>query len=316
MDEAGLEAVLRQQDLLLTRAQARQAGLSREALRHRLRRGGPWQRVTSGVLAAFSGELTERQRMRAALLHGGESAMLGGLTAVLHHGMRYVPPSGKVHVLVAHQQHRSSSAFVIVKRTHELPRGVLRDGLLTAPLPRAAVDACRDLRDLRSVRALLAETVQRRRVRVEDLRRELERGETAGSALARTVLEEVTAGVRSAPEAELRELFAASTVLKPAVWNRSLYLGSDWLGDPDGYFPDAGLVVESDSLQWHSGTEAYEQTMARHGRFERVGLHVLHITPRRRRERPDAVLADVEATYVAALRSGPPPGLRVVRRAA
>jgi len=308
-----LDELLRVQDGLLTRSQALQR-LSPAALRHRLRPGGPWLRLLPGVYLASTGVPTSRQRLRAALLHGGEAAVLSGPTALEQHGLVAPAPDPRVHVLVPHEHRPSTHRLVVVRRTTRELQPVLRHGLPTAPLPRALVDACRPLRDERAVRALLASAVQGGLVRVSALSAELEAGERAGSALARRVLEEVSDGVRSAPEAELRQLFSTSDVLPSALWNCRLLHRGSWLADPDAYFEEAGLVVESDSRAWHLSPQDWEATLARHGRMEATGLHVLHISPQRRRRDPAPVLAEVEAAYLAALPTGPPPDVSVDRR--
>ena len=307
-----LDELLAVQDCVLTRGQALRH-LSPAALRHRLRPGGPWQQLLPGVYLTTSGVPTQRQRLRAALLHGGSRAVLGGASAVQQHGLAAPVPDPRVHLLVPHQHRPAPHDLVVVRRTTRPLVPVRRDGLPTAPLPRAVVDACRPLRSERAVRALVAAAVQRRLVPVQALVAELEAGESAGSALVRRVVEEVCDGVRSAPEAELRQLFRMSLVLPAPLWNcRLLHLGS-WLADPDAYFEDAGLVVESDSREWHLSPQDWEATLARHARMEATGLHVLHVPPQRHRHSPEVVLAEVEAAYLAARRSGPPPGITVQR---
>ncbi|GAC1330134.1 MAG: hypothetical protein NVSMB13_18080 [Mycobacteriales bacterium] len=92
---------------------------------------------------------------------------------------------------------------------------MLVDGLPCTPIDRAVIDACRRLADLRSVRALMAESIQRGRVTVDLLRRELDAGPTSGSRLPRLALAEVDLGVRSAPEAELMALVRGSRLPMP-----------------------------------------------------------------------------------------------------
>lgn len=310
-----LSRLLRTQDQLLTRAQALEH-LTASALRHRLRPGGPWKVVLPAVYAAFTGALTPQQCERAALLHAGPQSQLAGRTATLRHGLRSLAYDGQVHVLVPHDRQPSSVAFVAVRRTHRLPEPVRVRGLPTVPLARAVVDAGRTLRTLREVRALVAEPVQARRLRVEDLADELAAGHSAGSLLVRRALAEVGAGVRSATEAELRVLFLRSPLLRHAVWNARLVdQHGRWLADVDAYLEDAGLAVESDSKAWHLSPEDWEQTMARSARLAGAGVQVVHVPPQRHRRTPELVVAEVEQAYLAARRTGPPPGIRVLRPA-
>lgn len=311
-----LDTLLRSQDQLITRAQALQH-LSPSALRHRLRPGGPWQVVLPGVCAAVTGTLTPRQRYRAALLHAGPRAQLAGRTAVLGHGLRSLRPDGRVHVLAPHDTQPSTTGFVVVTRTLRLPGPRLLDGLPTVPLPRAVVDAARTLGTLREVRALVAEPVQARRVRLQDLVDELAAGHSAGSRLVRVALAEVGAGVRSTTEAELRVLLRGSALLRHARWDvRLVDLRGRWLADVDAYLEDAGLAVESDSRAWHLSPEDWEATMARHARLAGAGVQVVHVPPQRHRRTPGLVVAELEQAYRAALRTGPASGARVAPRRA
>lgn len=306
-----LAQLLAEQDAVVRRDQALQH-LSSGALRHRLGRGRRWQRLLPAVYLAASGEPSRRQLLLAGLLHGGDDAQLSGLTALEVHGLRPAPDQ-RVHVLVPHHRHVASCGHVVVQRTHRLPPPLCLQGLPVTPVARAVVEACRRLPDLGDVRAVVAGAVQRRRTTVERLELELAEGHSAGSALVRRALREVADGVRSAPEAELRALFRRSRVLPAARWNCRLLLHGQWLGDPDAYFEEAGLVVESESRQWHLSPADWEATLARHDRLAATGLHVLHLSPQRRQRDPDGVLALVERAYAAGLRTGPPPGVTVAR---
>lgn len=308
-----LDELLALQDGVLTRAQAL-ARLSEGAVRHRLRSGGRWLLLLPGVYLASTGVPTRRQQLRAALLYAGEQAVLASGTALEAYGLPPARPDSRVHVLVPHDRRPAQHRLVVVRRTTRNTGHVVRAGLPVCPLPRAVVDACRRLRAERDVRALVAAAVQQRLLTVAGLTAELAAGESAGSALVRRVLEEVADGIRSAPEGELRALLARSTTLPPALWNCRLRHLGGWLADPDAYFPDAGLVVESDSHAWHLSPQDWEATLARHSRMEATGLHVLHVSPQRQRRAPAAVLAEIEAAYLAALRSGPAPGITVDTR--
>ena len=71
---------------------------------------------------------------------------------------------------------------------------------------RALVDAARQLTDLPYISELVASAVQRGKILVAHLVRELDAGSAAGSARMRLVLGEVAEGVRSTAEADLRTL--------------------------------------------------------------------------------------------------------------
>lgn len=231
-----LDALLRAQQGLVTREQALRH-LTRSALRHRLRAGGPWQRLHPAVYLTTTGSPTWSQLLLGALLHAGPRAQLSGQTALALHGLRLAGPE-PVHVLVPHETQPQGGSALVVHRTHRLPPPVRLQGLPVSPVSRAVVDAARALSRADDVRALVAASVQRRRTTPERLREELEAGHSAGSALVRAVLEEVTDGVRSVPEAALRRLLLSSRLLPTARWNCRLLLHGRWLAGP-GRLPGA-----------------------------------------------------------------------------
>ncbi|RIQ13690.1 hypothetical protein DY240_25460 [Jiangella rhizosphaerae] len=96
--------------------------MTRDAVRHATRAGGPWQRVLPGVYATFSGPLAPQHRRRAAILHGGPGAAISGAWACEMSGLEYGPPAGAaIDVLVPWESARRSKGFVRVCRTTRPP---------------------------------------------------------------------------------------------------------------------------------------------------------------------------------------------------
>lgn len=294
--------VARTQDGLLTRQQAALVGVSRSRVRH-LVRSGRWQLALPRVYTTFSGPIGERQLLRAALLYASPGAQLTAATSCRLHGLKYVPGDRSlVHVLVDERRQVASVAFVRVHRTTQLPTPHTKQGLPVTPVARAAVDACRDTASLRDVRALLCEVVQRGLSTADRLSTAIGAGHSAGSALPRRALADVVGGCRSAPECELLDLLSRSWLPAPA-WNLAIRVGPG--GDravPDARWAEAGLVVEVDSAEWHDYGESAEQTRRRHARLAAMGWTVIPVSPRRLREEPAMVLAEIEAAYLLAVR--------------
>lgn len=282
-------ALMADQRGLVTRGQAL-GGLSRAAIEHRLRPGGPWQVVLPAVYASFTGELATHQRWIAALLFGGPACLLGGATAVALHGLRQGPRSRQVHLLMPHKIRRANQGFVRIRRTTSMPPPMFFDDLRAVPVGRAVVDACRELVTLDQVRGLVAESVQRRKATAEDIAAEVARGASAGSALITRALAEVFAGTRSVAESYGRALLEGSALPRP-VWNRDLFTATgEWLACPDAWWCEAGVVLEVDSREWHLLPEHWAATLRRHARMTSYGLLVVHVTPRQLREQPIEVL--------------------------
>ncbi|MDQ3465768.1 MAG: hypothetical protein M3500_14000, partial [Actinomycetota bacterium] len=195
-------------DSVLTVASAAAAGVSRHAIAHQVSRGR-WLRLLPGVYLTHGGTPTPVERAAAALLFAGEGAVLSGSHALQRYAVRSAPLSvAKILVLTPMSNARRSAGFVFVRRTHLAPAQPVRIGrLAVAPITRAVIDACLGLRSQRTVRAIVAEVVQRRRCSAADLAAELAVSGRRGSAFCRAAILEVGAGAWSAPECEVGELF-------------------------------------------------------------------------------------------------------------
>jgi hypothetical protein len=239
------------QDGLLTRHQLLTHGVTVDAIRHALGRNGRWRRIVNGIYAAFTGPLQERHLVRAALLYAGPGAMVTGSTACRAYGLRYAPAAGRTQLLVPESVQRARIAIANIRRTRALP--VPRDvqSFPCAPPERAAVDACRDQRSLRTVRAVLCEVVQRGLTTPQHLVATLAQGQSNGSALPRRALEDIVAGCRSAPECEFGDMVLRSTILPEPAWNTPLPdpRGADIY--PDARLAQARLLLEMESVGWH-----------------------------------------------------------------
>lgn len=273
--------------------------MSDAAIRHATRPGGRWQRLRPGIYASFTGTLTDRQRLRAALLHGGVDAALSGADACRAHGLRYVPDGQPITVLVPNERQIISLTGVRVVRVRQLPRIRYRSGLPMADIPRAVLDLCSCLVTLRDVRAVVCECVQRGRTTPQRLEAELGRFPTRGSRLARRAIDDALLGSRSAPECELHDILARSRLLPAPQRNVAL---PDVAGIvPDAWWLEARLIVEVDSVEHHQLGLGPEYTQRRHAALAAAGWVVLPISPRRIREDPQGVLREIEAAYLAGL---------------
>jgi hypothetical protein len=292
-----LSALIRKQDGVVSRKQALAAGLSPNALRHRLRPGGPWSVWLPGVYQTETGALTQAQREIAALLYCGPHSVLTG-AAALRHYLLPAPESAIIDVLIPAGSRGKSISYVRVHRTTRMP--VMIYGLphrVCAPPERAAADAVRGLTDLRAARALLAGVVQNRGCTPSQLKQELSAGPVQYSALLRSVLAEVADGVRSAPEGELRGLIKKADLPMP-LFNPRLYLPNGaFIACPDAWWPEAGVAVEIDSKRWHLSPDDWERTMDRHDQLSQYAIVTLHFTPHKLRSDQASVLATLKNAY-------------------
>ena len=300
IDRDALARTLDHQLYVITREQAVTVGVTRHALRHRLRSGGPWQGLLPGVYLATTGTPTPIQQEMAAMLYAGPDSVVTGLAAVRQHHIRG-PVTELVDVLVPASRRRRDADFVRLHRTTHLPTRVWQLGPLRYALPaRAVADAVRDLTSLRDVRAMVADAVQRSHCRVPDLSTELNAGPSVGSKLFREALTDVADGIRSAAEGDLKDLLTKAGLPMP-LFNASIYDGDGtFIARPDAWWPERGVAVEVDSHEWHLSPHDHTRTLERQRRMGKHGIVVLPFTPREIRTQP----ADVINTIRHALETG------------
>ncbi len=247
----------------------------------------------------------------AALLYAGPRSLITGPVALMHYGLRSAVMLETVDVLVPPGRQRLSTAFVRLHRTARLPGQIVSAGPLRfVPVGRAVADAAWLLTELRDVRGVVADAVQRGRCRVPELAAELSDGPIRGSAMFRSVLAEVAEGIRSSAEGDLRDLIRAARLPTP-LFNASLYAGDAFLASPDAWWPDAGVSAEADSREWHLSPDDWDRTRTRHDRMCATGIIPLHFSPRQIRREP----AEVARLIRDALHNGlqrPPLPIRTV----
>ena len=215
IDSQVLDQILDEQNGVLTRGQALRVGLTDQALRHRLRDGGPWSGLLPSVYMAASGTPALPQLFMAAQLYGGSGSVITGSMVLKWHGIWH-PEESVVDVLIPADRKRRSTEFVRIHRTTRLPERVWRVGAVRFALPeRAVADTVTHLRSLRDVRAVVASAAQRRKCTIPALVRELNEGRHQGSANFRAALADVVAGIRSAAEADLKDIVANRICRRP-----------------------------------------------------------------------------------------------------
>jgi hypothetical protein len=304
-DPVALQELIRQQDSVVSRAQALRAGLSRHAIGYRLRDGGPWRVLLPAVYLALPGAPTQAQWETAAVLYGGPYAMITGAAALRFYEFGQIPrrDGDVVDLLIPARFQRASTGCVRVHRTsHMPPMWAKGPSARRYAFPaRAVVDTARWLNDLREVRALVGDAVQNRHCAIAQLADELRVGGTPNGALLRKVIAEATDGVRSAPEAELRDLIIKACMPLP-LFNPRLYLPSGkFIACPDAWWPDAGVAIEVDSRRWHLAPDDWERTKSRHSDLGQYGIVTLHVTPHQLRTAAAPFLGKAANAYKAGI---------------
>ncbi len=234
--------LLGEQDAVLSRWQALEAGMTRSAWEHRIRTGR-WQLVLPGVAAAHSGDVTWRQRAWAATVYAGEGAALSGdaavhLAAQAGDRSRAEAPPERIDVAVPANCKVSRRAFFVPHRCSALD--VLRhparrpSQLRVAP---AVLHSAAWAKTARAAEWRLAAPVQSRLVRVSDLRSALSLLPRLHRwALMRSVLVDAELGAHAGTELDFLALLRRHGLPLPDRMQRRLrsnglyYLDCWWQG--------------------------------------------------------------------------------------
>jgi hypothetical protein len=318
-DRDAIAALFAQQTNVAAHAQLLGLGMPLSTITHRIAPHGPWQRILPGVVICHRGTPTRRELVVAATLYSGDRAVVTGMEALRAHGVRAAVKSSstQVHTLIPNERRRQNHGFVLVERSRHLPEPVDIDGIPTAPIAKAVVDACRRLERLNLVRELVAEVVQSRKVAISEMRDAVAAAARQRTALSNLVLEEMSAGVRSVAEGRARDLILPLPIPQPE-WNVRLHsTDGTFIAEPDGYWLELLAALEIDSMRWHLSPESYKRTQRRQRKLlTEAGVLVLPVAPSDIIESPKQFQQDVRNFVLQAQRRTPPSGLVVVRRRA
>jgi len=263
--DARAAQVAARQHGVLTRRQLEEAGLGSKAITIRVRKG-QLRRVHQGTYALGVFPLTHRQRWMAAVLAGGEGAVLShSSAAALWELLR--PIDGPVHVSIPTQQKRRSRQGI---RLHRCPSLVQR-GLLTH---RHHIPVTTIQRTIDDLDGTVAPYLLRRAKRQAELKNVRLKG-AEGKRL----------------RSDLEEDFLALCVrccLPSSETN--VKIGRH---EVDFLWREHKLVVEIDSFLYHQGSVAFHEDHARDLDLRQQGYTVLHFTEKQLESEPDRVVADV-----------------------
>ena len=122
-------------------------------------------------------------------------------------------------------------------------------------------------------------------------------------------LTDVADGIRSAAEADLKDLLVKSGLPMP-LFNPSVYDGDTFIAKPDAWWPELGVAAEVDSHEYHMSPEDHAKTLARGRRMGVAQIVTLRFTPKQIRSEPAEVIDSIRGTLEGA--AAPPLNLRTV----
>lgn len=318
---------------LMTTAQLRAHGIPAAEANEQSRAGGPWQQLLPGVFLLHAAPPTSEERLHAVLMYATRArhrepapgvpaqptarqphrpvyteAMITGLAALALHGFTSAPalPSLEaIDVLVPRMRRLRSAGCARIVRTADLPEPEPVTGLPVAPVPRALADAVARLTDAATVRRLLTEAVRGGHCEPAAVVRELSEGRLLGRRHVVDAVDSLLAEGRAIAEDRLYRMVREYGLPDP-VWNVDLRLpGGPHLGGVDAYWPQPAVAVELDTRAPRPGEgqdedAQWSQYARKREHLERLGITVVHITPRKLRDAPEQQAAVVRTALMAA----------------
>ncbi|HEX3359547.1 MAG TPA: type IV toxin-antitoxin system AbiEi family antitoxin domain-containing protein [Solirubrobacterales bacterium] len=262
----------RAQHWVLTRADLEALGFSDAAVEHRVAIGR-LHPVARGIYAVGRAELAPQGKWMAAVLACGDGAVLSHRSAAELWGIGY-EEKGRIDVTIRRRS-RLERAGVRVHCRPKLPeRSVVRRLGLPATHPvQTLIDLATELKPLRLERAVNQADVHDL-VDPETLRTALD-GFVGmpGVKTLRTLLDRHTFRLS---DSDLEVLFRplARAAALPSPLSKHWVLGYE----VDFWFPDHGLVVETDGLRYHRTPAQQARMVKRDQTHTAAGLRVLRFT--------------------------------------
>ncbi|MEU0373449.1 hypothetical protein ABZ070_24895 [Streptomyces sp. NPDC006283] len=299
-------------------AQLRTQGVAPARVAEQCRPGGAWQLLLPGVYLLHSGPPTSEERLHATLLYAGRpvlpaprqepapygEAMITGLAALALHGFSAAPPLTAlelIDVLVPRTRRLRSAGCARLVRGHTLPRAQEITGMPVAPAPRAVADAVAQLDDPQLIGRLLTEAVRGDHCEPAALVRELNDARLLDRPHVVTAVDDLLAEGRALTEGRLYALVRDGGLPDP-LWNVDLRMpGGPHLGGVDAYWPEQAVAVELDTRAPRQDEDAeWSQYVRKREHLERLGITVVHLTPRKLREAPEQQATVVRTALMAA----------------
>lgn len=309
---------------VLTTAQLRAHGISSAQMNEQCRAGGAWQQILPGVFLLHPGPPTSEERLHAVLMYASREsapgvpaqprpdephrpvyaeAMVTGLAALALHGFTSAPPLPaleRIDVLVPRLRRLRSTGCARIVRTPALPTPRAVEGVPLAPVPRALADAVSELADASTVRRLLTEAVRGGHCEPASVVRALNQAKLLGRPHVVDAVDSLLAEGRAIAEDRLYRMVREFGLPDP-VWNVDLRLpGGPHLGGLDAYWPEQAVALELDTRAPRQDEDALWSEYARkREHLERLGITVVHVTPKKLRDSMEQQAAVVRTALMA-----------------
>ena len=291
-------ALADQQAGLLSRRQLNELGLDRFFVRNQVD-AGRWVEVTAMVVATFTGQLPRLACMWMGVLHAGDTAVIGGLTAAEVLGLRHWERE-EVTVLVPDELDFEESVpgvrFVRTRRNIAEMR-LHRAGIPVARIEPAVLLWAAYQPSRRAAQGVVAAVVQQRLSTPDRLYSWVQQMRPLRWArMFRAALEEIAGGAQSLGEIDVRRMCRAVGIVPPhRQRQRRDATGRMRWTDCEWDLPSGDVLVLEVDGSFHMDVGHWEDDLARQRRISGPGRIVVRCTTRELRDDREQVGRDLIA---------------------
>lgn len=271
----------------MTRQQLLRLGFGPRSIEHRIAHGR-LHLVMHGVYAVGWPELTPKRRWMAAVLACGSKAMLSHRSAAALWGIGS-EKRGRVDISVRRRcELRRHGLHVRSRRTVATTDILEEDGIPATSPTRTLVDLATELVEIAVERAV-NEADKRDLIDPETLRTGLDRYEgEPGTPLLRKLLDKRTFRLS---DSDLEIFFRPIAAEAGLPFPVSKQIVNGW--EVDFYWPDLGLVVETDGLRYHRTASTQTRDARRDRAHALAGMTPLRFTHYEVKHEPAGVRAEL-----------------------
>ena len=297
--ESVLGGIAADQYGVVTMKQALDIGISRDAVRRRVRAGSLVQ-MCPGVFRVVGAPRSWRQRAMAASLWVGPNGAVGRATAcALHHLDGFGPP-----VAIELVTPRNLQSQQRLLKLHRTPFWLDQDRTTVAGIGVTSIE--RTLIDVAGIAGegrleVAIEDALRRRLtqagRIMDRLEMMPRNTAGRGTLERLIAERgAERPAESGLEVKVIRLLRELGYPRPL---RQKVLDDDgrFVGRVDLAFPERRLIIEVDSFRFHTGRQAWDRDRERRNSLTALGWVMLHATSAMLMEQRETFVRDLARAY-------------------
>ena len=282
---------------LISRTQALALGLTRRAIDTRVA-SDRWRPIHRGVYLAIPLEPSWHQRLMAAVLVGGPSAVASHRSAAALwklDGIRSAPIEISVKTGL-----RIPGAIVHRRRADDDPDIVSIDRVPATTIERTLLDLAAVVRP-RVAGLAMDDSLRRGDTDLRRLGAVVPPLGRAGRAAFRLLLEERDErdAVAESPLETMMLRILRRAGLPPPVPQYEVHDAHGVVARIDFAYPEHRLGLETDGYRWHSGVERWRQDLRRENRLKLLGWTLLRFSWADLSDRPDQVIGQVRAALSA-----------------